>query len=558
MRPIALLAFLVACQSKGETATADGALVTALEIDPVEVTITSGPDAQGTVQFEAIATFTDGTTGVMEQLVSWDISSQAAGTIDDEGLFLATTENGAITTVTASHNNIVASAVANIIYTETIDDGGGSAEDYDGTPSDTLDWLYPETNVAVPRNVPSLTFMWEEVDGADGYRLTFSTDTTNVTALLTENNYTVEAEGWVAIAATNAGGTVDVEVRAVAGGTLYGSETLTLNVNRLDAQGSIYYWSTTDEGLIKVEISATEGDLFYAPRLNAPTCVACHVIREDRMAVTYGGGGSQYFYTGITELTESNPTELTDRDEYGFYNTMNPDGTLLISTTGDGGLTLWDAQSAEKIDSLDTGELFLTQPDWSPAGDMLAAISVTQPPAECGPYAYDVCFVNGELVVAMIDEDGNLGEFTTLYDPDEMDVDDSVGPMNVFYPSISPDGEWIAFNTGYGNSYDNEYASLNVISIDGGDLIPMDNANMDEQLTNSWPHWGPLPDDDVYWLTFSSKRDYGDMVTDGRPQIWVAAFHPELAEEGSDPSSPAFWLPNQDMETSNHSTFWGP
>ncbi|MDP6933587.1 MAG: hypothetical protein QGG40_11755, partial [Myxococcota bacterium] len=83
-------------------------------------------------------------------------------------------------------------------------------------------------------------------------------------------------------------------------------------------------------------------------------------------------------------------------------------------------------------------------------------------------------------------------------------------------------------------------------------------ANMDYELTNSWPHWGPLPDDDVFWITFSSKRPYGDLLVDGECQVWVAAFDPQLALLGQDPSSPAFWLPNQDIETANHSTYWGP
>ena len=36
--------------------------------------------------------------------------------------------------------------------------------------------------------------------------------------------------------------------------------------------------------------------------------------------------------------------------------------------------------------------------------------------------------------------------------------------------------------------------------------IRLDAANKDANLTNSWPRWGPLPDDDILWLATSSTR----------------------------------------------------
>ncbi|MBM4391290.1 MAG: PD40 domain-containing protein [Deltaproteobacteria bacterium] len=172
----------------------------------------------------------------------------------------------------------------------------------------------------------------------------------------------------------------------------------------------------------------------------------------------------------------------------------------------------------------------------------------------------DCCFTEGKLVLIPIDESGNLGAATTLYEPEYQ----AANTLNVFYPAFSPDGRWVAFNMALGSSYDNENAQLYVISVDGGEPIPLAAANFAEGITNSWPHWGPLPDDEVFWLAFASKRAYGDIVNDGvtdpsllQSQIWVAAFRPALAEAGGDPSSPAFWLPNQDPETSNHTSYWG-
>lgn len=544
MRLLPLL--LTACApGDGKGPGAAPTQVVRMIVEPSDVTVASGPAEAGTVAFSVSATFEDGSVGPLD-LVSWSLSNTSAGAIDADGRFTASVENGAISTVSATHNGITATADLSVVYTELIvDTTAVDSSAFDGTPSGSIAWLYPEDSVALPRNVPSLTFIWEEVPDAEAYRLSFSTPTTAVTVITTEHRWTAEAARWVAIAATNAGGTVAIEVRAIAGGQLYASDPRTLNVKRLDAQGSIYYWSTTDLGIVKVPIAATSGDLFYAPAAGSGTCVACHVVREDRMGVTYDTNGVQTI--GITDLSGTIPLELGDRTVPGSYNTLNPEGTRMISTTPQGGLNLWNADTGELIGGLDLGGVKLTHPDWSPDGTRLAAIQT----AEMRDGA--TAFSDGALVIATIDDDGNLGPLTTLWDPPL-----GAGKPNVYYPSFSPDGNWIALNYGDNDGYDNETSQVYVIAADGGDPIPLDNANYGENLTNSWPHWGPLPDDDIYWLTFSSKRAYGDLVTDGRSQIWVAAFDPRLAAEGTDPSSPAFWLPNQDIETSNHSTFWGP
>ena len=46
------------------------------------------------------------------------------------------------------------------------------------------------------------------------------------------------------------------------------------------------------------------------------------------------------------------------------------------------------------------------------------------------------------------------------------------------------------------------------------------------------------------------------LVGAGRPQIWMAAFFPDRAANAQDPSAPSFWLPFQDIATSNHIAQW--
>ena len=82
------------------------------------------------------------------------------------------------------------------------------------------------------------------------------------------------------------------------------------------------------------------------------------------------------------------------------------------------------------------------------------------------------------------------------------------------------------------------------------------NANKGTNLTNSWPRWGPIPDDDVLWLAFASTRDYGSLSTDGEAHVWVTAIDTKLAEQGQDPSFPAFWLVQQEVGGGNHAPWW--
>lgn len=539
---------LSACEPVAGEAVGPASEVVSLEIAPATARLDTSPDAAATVQFTATATFEDGTSAEID-LVSWSLSNFAAGEIDDAGLFTASTENGAISTVVVEHAGIQATAELTVVYSDTLDQTGGTAQpaDFDGTAAAEIGWIYPEQGVAVPRNIPSLTLMWDAVPGATAYRTEFTTPITNVFALTTEPQITLDADSWGVIAATNAGGTVEVEVRAQGSSGLAVSASRSVNVNRLDALGSIYYWSTTDGGVMRVPVDAEEPELFYGPQTGAPHCVACHTVRQDRMSVSYGISNTTDFLSGVVDISGDTPAELTSVDRAGFYNTLSPDANLMLTSSDTGALDLWDAETGVWLNKQQFADFTLTQPDWSPNGSQIVAVDAEELFGEC-------CFQRGQLVLLPVDETGSLGEPTVLYAP----VDEREDTINVFYPTFSPDGRWIAFNMGLGNSYDNENAQLYVISVDGGNPIALAAANFGEGLTNSWPRWGPLPDDDVFWLTFASKRPYGNLITDGRSQVWIAAFRPEDAEAGVDPSQPAFWLPNQDPATSNHTSFWGP
>jgi Tol biopolymer transport system component len=144
------------------------------------------------------------------------------------------------------------------------------------------------------------------------------------------------------------------------------------------------------------------------------------------------------------------------------------------------------------------------------------------------------------------------------------------GDENFYYPTFSPDSQWIAFNIGGyfsgtdsngdpvsgSSSYANPTARLFLISASGGDPVELTSANGVGDLTNSWPRWAPVTQD-YAWLAYSSKRDYGHSG-EGNSQLWITAVDLSEASLGNDPSAPPVWFTGQDLGENNLIPLWVP
>ena len=203
---------------------------------------------------------------------------------------------------------------------------------------------------------------------------------------------------------------------------------------------------------------------------------------------------------------------------------------------------------------VNTAGTLATHPELSPDGNQLASVETTQ-----GGTDYDV--TTGSIVVRTFDGTSTFGATTTL-------VHDASGASN-FYPSWSPDGQWLLFTRTDGNSYSNPTAEVWVVKADGT-LPPIQLAAADTttaSITNSWARWTPFQqsygttNETVFYITFSSERAFGVRpLTTGTygpdKQIWMAPFFPDKALAGTDPSGAAFRMPFQDFTTSNHIAQW--
>ncbi len=525
-----MLLTLLACSP--DFVDVDGVQIATLVVNPPEATLQTSPAGGVTQAFEAVAELMNGEV-VTLQTVEWTISNSSAGEIDAEGLFTPSTENGGVTWVRARFDGIEAISEVTLVYTESVNDAGVDTRLFERPETGgQLLWTYPTDNVNFPRNTPGIAFQWVDM-GQAAVKLRFQSAVTDVTIYTTGTSWTADEATWASIAGTNAGGTVTVDLSLAVAEQVLSADALTLNVNRMDGQGSIYYWSTSASGIMKVPYggSATE----YLTIANTGYCVGCHVSNGEYIAYSYDGGNGGM---GMRRLSDGAEVLGYNTSYYGNFKTFSPDGRYLLTTYA-GALLLYDGTTGVYLYDVPTGGT-ATHVDWSPDGTRVALVMTDR--HDC-----DWVFGGGKIAVMDVTGDGQFSTPVTLYDPPE--------PYMAYYPAWSPDGEWIAFNISTQDAYDDSDATLYVMHGDGGSPIVLTNANNATDITNSWPHWGPLPDDDVLWLAFSSKRAYGNVVS-GSPQIWVAGFDPALAVLGEDPTWPAFWLPGQDPAQNNHIPVW--
>lgn len=537
--------------------------VTGIRLSPEAASLTTSSTETTEQQFTVTAEL-DGGDEMTWPLVEWTLSNTTVGEIDEDGRFTTSTTSGGTSLLVAEVAGHSATANIEVTYVEEwLDDGlpDGLAEALDGMTGDSvvdLAWTYPEDGVALPRNLPAMTFMWRDDLGAQLYRLTFTSSTTNVTAYTTATEWDAPADLWKVITATNSGADVTVSLDGLTYSesdgvvtsvdSLWSAGSQTFRVSRFDVTGAVYYWSTTDLGVVRSEIDVIDPQVIFAYRNGTVgTCVGCHVVNlaGDRMAFSWSDPNADaQFRVGTASMDGVTTPEpliaLETSEPRANFSTIDPTGTWRVSDYA-GALSIYDARTGEHLSDIPS-DLDLTMPDWSPDGTRLVAVTSED-------FIGAVGFSRGEIVVMEHLGDAVFGEPEVLVE--------AVVDMNQYYPMFSPDSEWIAFNRAPGSYYYNINAALWLIPAAGGAPIELEAANYDAGLTNSWPRWGPMPDDDILWLAYASTRDYGNNEMDvGHAQIWVAAIDTYIAETGADPSYPAFRLVQQDLETSNHTPFW--
>lgn len=518
-----------------------------IRVEPSEISLDSRPEGSDPVDFTAYATFTDGSEQEVD-LVEWSVSNRSTGTIDEQGRFTPAGTNGGVTWVTARLSGLEGYAVATVVHRQEIFEDEVNPSVFEGTATPvTGKWQYPPDGVNLPRNTPSVHFQWRSMN-ADVYRLRFRSDITDTSVYVRDTEWVADPDVWGSIVSTNAGGSLTVELSGARPDGVEAEPPITIHVNRLDASGSIIYWAADGNALYEVPYGE-ESRVFLRP--DGWGCLGCHAISSDgKVAATWDGADGRL---GVVRAED--PSEyVIGVGSSGNSNFMSfsPDGSLMLVTL-QGNIRMIDANTGQNLGIVVSGGN-ATHIDWSPDGSRIA---FTRAVATGGSISDISLPTTADSYIAVMDWYGgtNFGNERTVADPPGRPP----SGYRAYYPAFSPDGDWIAFNVSREDCYDDADSQLWMVDAEGErPPIRLRNAAPEGVNTNSWPRWGPLPDDDVLWLTFASRRPYGRQTMGQTPQIWVSAIDPKRAESGEDPSFPSFWLPGQDERTGNHIPVWVP
>jgi hypothetical protein len=234
---------------------------------------------------------------------------------------------------------------------------------------------------------------------------------------------------------------------------------------------------------------------------------------------------------------------------------------------GPSNLLLFDGLTALMMGQIDLGGLRADHPDWSRDERRIAFTSVDT----AGSYTDQKPQKSGLAYIERADAGSPWTAPMTLvpYAPGK----------NRYYPAIAPTNDFVVFNestcpaSGSNDECDADTdptAMLWSMPLPPGSAqpTPLTAANApgvadgkNTVLTNTYAKWSPFVfqrDEmhSVLWATFSSKRRYGLHPANDNLYIWMVAVDPGVAGSARDPSSAAFCLPFQALDTSNHIAQW--
>ena len=522
----------------------EAVVLDSIHLDRTRLDLETGPDATQEYRFVLTGLWTDGSTERLLLDVEWAIEDEAVGRIDEFGLFTTSHDRGGRTYVGAAYDGLTTSAEVIVQYKDDLIIGGVDTALFDeaeAVPSEGSNMLYPEDGTVIPRNEPSMRFQWSG-DGASLYKLAFKSDVTEINVYTSDLEWVSDEGYWPVISEANAGSEITSQLSAVIGDSVVEYASQRITVHDFEAVGSIIYWTPTAQGLM--EIPYGESARNYLTVSETGYCVGCHAISSAGvLAASYGGGSSPLIMRNMEtdEYIRSYDSSVTSN-----FKVFSPDARMLLVNQS-GALRLYDGLSGELLGNpVIEGADYVTQMDWSPDDTQIVYAT--------GTASSDLNLSSSEIHLAAHFGEGEFGPSEVLVTT--ADLDPSYGFTVLYYPTFSPDSQCVVFNASAGDSYDDLDATLFAVSVDGGEVIELGQANQGVGLSNSQPKWAPATvEDDVYWIAFSSRRAYGS-ITSGNPQIWMTSFDPEMADIGEDPSSPAIWLSNQATDQNNHVPVW--
>lgn len=522
-----------------------------LEIDPAAVLLRVG-DAPPMQQFTLRRTFADADP-VPVPVAEWRVEPEAMGAIDATGLFTSSGRAGEATVWARDGDDEAMAAITvqqfDDIVSPDVPDAPERFADAPPLADCTPQVLYPQPLTVIPRNMVGLSLMWS---GAyDAVEVVIEAGALRVRWYTAGDVLTPDGEPWAQLLTAATGSNMQITISGLRGQGRCNGRPFQILVDTAPLQGAIYYWSTGDAGIMRLPAGDREAEPFLTPAV-APeiNCPACHALSRDGNHIAFTRTTFPPF--GDLSISEINTPRNLNYDPAGvggYFPSFAPDATRIAGGSA-GNIVIRDTTTGMELDRLPLPDGFVANsPDWSWQGSrMVAAVG----PANVNPLP-DVG-MNLSSIFQWTDDDGWLMPEVIAQTPENTTYD---------RPSFAPTGAFVAFERKGGEQGDgmgDASAALMIIDSDGN-IVDMSRANQGPRLGNSWPKWAPASNQGRLWLAFSSLRDYGHLLRNepvgenSRPQIWITGIDPN-APPGSDPSSPAFWLPGQSLGSGNHIPYW--
>jgi hypothetical protein len=574
----------------------------ALTIDPADVQLTTDGLQQPTQDFTVTATLRTGGTTDATALVAFELTNPGLGALIDNRFVSAGL--GGESELIARIDGVEARARIRV-RVQTILIGDGNSADGGDVPADAADLfddegplgprpidddrapdlVYPNDGVLLPRNLGVIEVHWRR--GSDDntlFAVTFQSSVlqaqvlTRCVPLGGGCFYTPSLSTWRLLAESHAGGEpVDVIVQGTDDtGTAVGrSNRIAVSFSAVSVQGGLYYWTTSQgTGIIRVDFGAVEQvpEKFFPFAGNE--CYGCHALSPDGRKMSLSRRGQNQGQLGLIKVADAAEELGFTNDNREQFQSWNATSSLFAGIFGDTSdlgirhqIRIRDGDTGAVVERIDLDHE-PDHPDWSPTEDRITYSEVThhqtsQRPGRCG-------------INTMTRQAGQWGAPQQLIAPET--------GKNRYAPATAPRGEYFAFVESRCNQADRVYgaecdgdadptARMFASGFSTGQVVELARANargrtdQQDELSNTFPKWAPFEQPRfadgsgrVHWMTFSSRRNYG-LRTNPNPSggdqlLWMVAVDPDRVLLGEDGSFPAFLLPFQNINTSNHMAQW--
>ncbi|HVY46924.1 MAG TPA: hypothetical protein VHB21_13645 [Minicystis sp.] len=576
-------------------------LAQSIAIEPPSAAIESLNGAPATQKFKAKVRWQDGSLAEVSSGVNWSVDVLQPGAIDGQGLYTANGSVGGVVKIGAAFGGKSATATLTVKLHLTqnaamADPSVQGALEGASQQDASIVWAYPYDGTVWPRGLLAPLLQWNGGAPTDVYLVKLANSTFELESFVTAPGAPTaqvpfDATTWQEFVDSSAGKTKFTVARWDGqNATVVASHTWTIAPASM--RGTIYYWSNDLGRVLRIKPGASMPDDFanQAP-LNDPnqytqsSCLmTCHTVSADGSTLVSGGGvfgGSYDLHTGQPTVslggTWGGPNGSSSSVVKWSNAAVSPTGKYILTNAmaealayaNDGATTgflgLYTTADGMPVPSSGLMGLPLTQPAWSPEGSRIAFVDAGDPVGGPAPWAgsWNVP-PPGDLKVYAFDE----SQSPMVSGPTTLVATGADPNQRIAWPSVTPDGKWVAYQRGAGADTRSGHADLyfasavtpnqeaRLASVDG-DGYPFA-AGPRDLAYNYEPSFAPVAAGGYFWVVFTSRRTYGNVLT-GDPtvvkQLWVAAID-ENPQPGVDPSHPAFHLTGQDEQNLAMRGFW--